>query len=164
MTTSTDSAAAIGLPNSTHRLAVALDAFLTLTASPLAACAATQLSGHAIDIEPRPMAQLRYEVENEIERLIALLDLLDGDTDLEPSFCGVLSCSKGFGDTAENDECEECCEDEGAQCDDDGDDGDNGIADRGGIDEQLYIRPRMIGHRIASYSDRDARQTNRGAA
>lgn len=34
MTTSTDSAAAIGLPNSTHRLAVALDAFLALTAAP----------------------------------------------------------------------------------------------------------------------------------
>lgn len=154
MTTSTDSAAGIGLPNSTHRLAVALDEFLALTAAPLAARAASRLSGRAFQSARHPMARLRWEVESEIERLIALLDLLDGDTDLEPSFCGVLSCSKGSGDTAENDECEECCEDEGAQCDDDGDGGDNGIADRGGLDEQLFLRPQAIGHRTGSYGDR----------
>lgn len=123
MTTSTDSAAGIGLPNSTHRLAVALDEYLALTAAPLAACATTRLSGHVIGAERHPMARLRCEVENEIERLIALLDLLDGDADLEITG-------------------------------DDGEPSDNGLADEGALQEQLFLRPRAIGHRTGSYGDR----------
>ena len=120
MTTSTDSAAAIGLRTSTHSLAVALDEFLALTALPLAARAATPSNGHAIGAETHPIARLRSEVENEIERLIALLDLLDGDADLELTA-------------------------------DDGEPSDNGLADQGGLDEQLFVRPRAIGHRNGSW-------------
>jgi hypothetical protein len=45
----------------------------------------------------------REAIENEIERLIAVLDAFDPDPDLEDT-----------GDT------EPCCEDEGGQCDDEG--------------------------------------------
>jgi hypothetical protein len=50
----------------------------------------------------------RREVENVVERLIALLDAIDGDPDDEPQ-----------------------CEDEGAQCDDEGmpDNEDSGVED-----------------------------------
>lgn len=82
------------------------------------------------------LQRLRFEAEQEVERLIALMDAIDGDPEMEPAFCGVLGCSKGSGDTAENDECEECCEDEGAQCDDEGALDDHGIADASGAIEQ----------------------------
>ena len=123
MTTSIDSAAGIGLLNCTHRLGVALDAFLALTAVPLAEYAASRLSSRASQSARNPTALLRWEVENEIERLIALLDAIDGDPDLELTG-------------------------------DDGEPSDNGIADHGGLDEQLFLRPRAIGHRTGSFGDR----------
>lgn len=142
--------------------------------------------------------KLRPVIEAEIERLIALLDEIDGDPDLEPSlgfnvlmltYAGALDLegdtaddeptmgatearlgapmtlfggsmwslfpalrepgsaptytSAGFcqlaawaGPTdARKDECEPVCEDEGAQCDDEGVPADNGIADWGGLCE-----------------------------
>lgn len=146
-----------------------------------------------------PMPEkLRPVIEAEIERLIALLDAIDGDPDLEPSlgfnvlmltYAGAVDLE---GDTADDeptmgaieaslpapltlfggrmhglfpglrepgepltyasagfcqvdawggptpaaaDECEPCCEDEGAQCDDEGMPNDNGIADWGGMGE-----------------------------
>lgn len=45
----------------------------------------------------------RPVIEDEIERLISYLDLLDGDCDLEEGY-----------------DRERCCEDEGSQCDDEG--------------------------------------------
>ncbi|MBX3584757.1 MAG: hypothetical protein KF810_23015 [Rhizobiaceae bacterium] len=56
----------------------------------------------------------RYVIEAEIERLIALLDAMDPDPDLEPWLTGELAP----GDTG--DDREEECEDEGGQCDDEG--------------------------------------------
>lgn len=140
--------------------------------------------------------KLRPVIEAEIERLIALLDEIDGDPDLEPSlgfnvlmltYAGAVDLE---GDTADDeptmgatevrlsspdyffgmrglfpalrelcsapayvsagfsqlaawagptdrltDECEPVCEDEGAQCDDEGVPNDNGIADWGGLCE-----------------------------
>lgn len=69
------------------------------------------------------MARLRCEVENEIERLIALLDAIDRDPDLELTG-------------------------------DDGEPSDNGLADEGGLQEQLFLRPRAIGHRTGRFGDR----------
>lgn len=46
---------------------------------------ATALNFHSPSI-PVPPASLRPFIERRIERLIAMLDLLDGDADLEPSF------------------------------------------------------------------------------
>jgi hypothetical protein len=75
---------------------------------------------------------LRNQASEAVERLIALIDAIDGD-----------------------------CEDEGAQCDDEGHDDDreghsddNGLADTGGAVEQLTIRPQLVGHRTGNYEDR----------
>jgi succinate dehydrogenase/fumarate reductase flavoprotein subunit len=76
----------------------------------------------------------RQQIENEIERLLAMLDDMDGDTDLEPSLG-----YNGPGIDEPWNDAEDACEDEGAQCDDEGDDGDNGICDLDGLLEQ--IRP-----------------------
>ena len=73
---------------------------------------------------------IRPLLESEIERLIAALDLLDADPDLEPegndepwlgapdqqsgSWSGIMALG--------NDDREEECEDEGAQCEDEGND------------------------------------------
>jgi len=66
---------------------------------------------------------LRQQMEAEIERLLAILDAMDGDPDLEPSLGSydpqICACD---------------CED---QCDDEGDLGDSGIADADGLVEQL---------------------------
>jgi len=63
---------------------------------------------------------MRERLEQTIEQLIALCDALDGDTDLEEQHDG-----------------EECCEDEGAQCDDEGVI-DSGIGDGDGLHEQTH--------------------------
>jgi hypothetical protein len=55
-----------------------------------------------------------------VEALVAVLDALDGDCDLE--------------DAADQ---EAACEDEGAQCDDEGERDDNGLGDEDGRAEQL---------------------------
>lgn len=86
-----------------------------------------------------PMPEkLRPVIEAEIERLIALLDAMDGDPDLEPSLgFSILQLTYG----AAVDECEDCCEDEGGQCDDEGVPNDNGIADWGGVGDGYAGHP-----------------------
>ncbi|MCX5513737.1 hypothetical protein C3941_13665 [Kaistia algarum] len=95
------------------------------------------MMARALVLQPRPLlvdeivrmrggvaalATLRREAEAEMDRLISLLDEIDGDPDLEangdesePSlgWCP----SGGHGDTEDR---EEDCEDEGAACDDEG--------------------------------------------
>ncbi|MEQ1943528.1 hypothetical protein ABMA32_14025 [Mesorhizobium sp. VNQ89] len=56
----------------------------------------------------------RASIATTIERLISILDAMDPDPDLEPWLSGQL----GTGDLG--DDREEECEDEGAQCDDEG--------------------------------------------
>jgi hypothetical protein len=80
---------------------------------------------------------IRQQIEAEVERLICLLDRLDGDTDLEPSLAGY---SEGMDDREGDEEREEACEDEGAQCDDEGDINDSGIGDNDGLLEQYFGR------------------------
>lgn len=73
----------------------------------------------------RQRERLRALLEAAIERAIETLDALDGDPDLEPSLsstnvgCGVsfsqLHWFRGCTDDREHE-----CEDEGAQCDDEG--------------------------------------------
>ena len=92
--------------------------------------------------EPAPeitQAQIRQIIESEIERLIGVLDLVDPDPDLEdgdedddksdfePSLGSLerfsqMQWSHGNIDDYEDehDGAEPCCEDEGAQCDDEG--------------------------------------------
>src|SRR5688572_15358930 len=43
-----------------------------------------------------PTPNLRERLEAEIERLIAMLDAIDGDPDLEPSIIGSLDPRKGY--------------------------------------------------------------------
>jgi hypothetical protein len=69
----------------------------------------------------------RRLIEAEIERLIALLDAMEPDPDLEPWLAGRLAT----GDTG--DDREEESEDEGAQCDDDGAI-DSGVADQDALE------------------------------
>ncbi|MCR4524628.1 hypothetical protein [Bosea sp. 47.2.35] len=66
------------------------------------------------------MPSMRRRLAAVIEALIAVLDELDGDCDLE--------------DGADQ---EIVCEDEGGQCDDEGERDDNGLGDEGGRAEQL---------------------------
>jgi len=73
----------------------------------------------------------RQQIENEIERLLVLLDAMDGDTDLEPSLG-----YNGPGIAEPWNDAEDACEDEGAQCDDEGDFSDSGIGDYDGLKEQ----------------------------
>lgn len=83
-------------------------------------------------------ARLRDSIEDEIERLIAMLDALETDVDLEPvgddePILGWPDRLVGYGVArrftgSNDDEREEVCEDEGAQCDDEGVE-DSGIAD-----------------------------------
>lgn len=61
---------------SSHALAIALDDYLSLTAMPLN------------DRAVQALVRLREEAANEVDRLLALMDAIDGDPDLEPSFCG----------------------------------------------------------------------------
>lgn len=69
----------------------------------MSAAEASNVARFPVDVEARiqrgivRLRSLRRAAEREIETLIALLDDLDGDADLEP-----------------------VCEDEGAQCDDEG--------------------------------------------
>jgi hypothetical protein len=99
--------------------------------------------------EPTIRRRFRILVGQEIEQLLALLDEIDGDPDLEPSLGRIpfddveLIDAEGDGDPdleptfaatvafnqdlawsgpTFHDELEEACEDEGAQCDDEGND------------------------------------------
>lgn len=68
---------------------------------------------------PQDFAQVtaRQQIEDEIERLIGILDAMDPDPDLEPSLGlgGFPYCR-----APEAADLEDECEDEGAQCDDEG--------------------------------------------
>ena len=65
--------------------------------------------------------EMRPLIERTIERLITILDLLDGDPDSEPML-GATEYQSGswFGISWAGDDMEQECEDEGAQCDDEG--------------------------------------------
>ncbi len=84
-------------------------------------------------VEPealQALRRLRQEAQAEIDRLITFLDATDIDPDLEPSLGWTSTMAFGDGTDLEDE-----CQDEGAQCDDEGEPGDNGIADSGGADE-----------------------------
>ena len=63
-----------------------------------------------------PDPRLRHRMERAVEKLLAALDALDGDPDLEPSLAGGYWAATSDG----GDDREMECEDEGAQCDDEG--------------------------------------------
>ncbi|MFZ5674421.1 MAG: hypothetical protein ACOZAM_15805 [Pseudomonadota bacterium] len=75
-----------------------------------------------------PITFTRQQIEDEIERLIGMLDAMDPDSDLEDSgdrepWLGAAEgdrYSNHGWDLSPSDEREEECEDEGAQCDDEG--------------------------------------------
>lgn len=81
----------------------------------------TEITGHKprshyARLEGDPIAvlmRLRDEAASEIDRLLAFLDATEGDIDFD-----------------------QCCEDEGADCEDEGAFEDNGIADLDGLMEQ----------------------------
>lgn len=83
------------------------------------------------------LALLRARASEAIERLIELLDAIDGDADFELT---APEMRQGYPAIA-------------ALTDDD-EPGDNGLADCGGAQEQLSIRPQLIGHRKGNYEDR----------
>ncbi|MBB3020654.1 hypothetical protein FHR70_003740 [Microvirga lupini] len=108
-----------------------------------------------LELERANLRALRTSIENELERLFSILDAIDGDPDLEPSFGTVMP---GYVDEAESDadlepslgwtgtyahgtdqDLEE--EHDGREPDEDfeGNTDDNGIGDRGGLDEQYGI-------------------------
>lgn len=66
----------------------------------------------------------REALENEIERLIGILDAMEPDPDLEPDLGWNPYLRTHGGKAADleggDDDLEPCCEDEGAQCDDEG--------------------------------------------
>lgn len=73
-----------------HALAVALDEYLALTSPNHAAIRMVEEFHRVCEFAPDTppavvtLARLRWEAEREIERLIALMDAIDGDIDLEP--------------------------------------------------------------------------------
>ena len=85
------------------------------------------------------LMRLRDEAAVEVERLLAFLDATDGCEDIElngdeeePNLAGDVFAQPW------TDECEsDCCEDEGAQCDDEGH-VESGIADMDGYMEQCH--------------------------
>jgi len=85
------------------------------------------------------LRQLRAKVAEAAQRLIDILDWIDGDPDYEPSLGSVGTSNPHWMPVAvwaqgANDDREQVCEDEGAQCDDEGVDTDSEpdeIADNG---------------------------------
>ena len=75
---------------------------------------------HRLAERTQTMPSMRRRLAAVVEALIAVLDELDGDCDLE--------------DSADQ---EIVCEDEGAQCEDEGERDDNGLGDADGRAEQL---------------------------
>ena len=88
-----------------------------MTTAPLPAAAIGLPSSDTQDL-----TLLRARAADAVEKLLDLLDAIDGDPDFEPAR-------------------------------EDFDPSDNGLADYGGLDEQLFLRPRAIGHRTGSYGD-----------
>lgn len=56
---------------------------------------------------------VRKRIEDAIERMIGLLDEIDGDPDAEPYLAATM-CEDWYGDHVPTDDREEQCEDEGA--------------------------------------------------
>lgn len=99
MTTSTNSAAGRGLPIFRNGLGVITGGPAGLSTSYPAAILTMPLSGFPIDderasylgigdepdLEPgfSGMARFRWQIEQEIDRLISVLDVIDGDADFE---------------------------------------------------------------------------------
>ncbi|MFC5392846.1 hypothetical protein [Bosea vestrisii] len=99
MTTSTVSAAGIGVPYAPYDSEIALGGLLASRATPLAAARSPRPSGRAFEAERHSylaipdepdmapafsaLARLRWQIEEEIERLISMLDQIDGDADIE---------------------------------------------------------------------------------
>ena len=81
---------------------------------------------------------LRARASEAIGRLIELLDAIDGDVDFEIT---APELGQGYPRL-------------GLALTDDDEPGDNGLADCGGAQEQLTIRPRLVGHRTGNYEDR----------
>lgn len=73
---------------------------------------------------------MRQRLDVVIAALIGVADAIDGDCDIEPNLSG--SPSPGIPD-----ECEDCSEDEGSQCDDEGVPDDDGLGDATGAAEQI---------------------------
>lgn len=119
-----------------------------------------QISPPVIDPERQRLHALRAQIEAELERMIDLLDAIDGDPDLEPTMGFV---AHGFVDEAEPDAdfepslgwtstyahgSDQDLEDEhdGREPDEDFEDADdNGIADHGGLQEQYGGHAHVIG-------------------
>jgi len=139
-----------------HNLALALDEYLRLT-DPDHEFRRQVEAYLGIPVQPdlppafSTLARLRWEAEQEVERLIALMDAIDADPDLEPEDEAdplddpLNGFEPNFATTEQEDasssyarppityvvglddppdELEEACEDEGAQCEDEGDDSD----------------------------------------
>lgn len=79
----------------------------------------------------------RLTLATTIERLINMLDDLDPDVDLEPSLGWTDSGPDALVKDCHQDDREEECEDEGAQCDDEGEP-DYGIADYPALQAAFY--------------------------
>ena len=124
-----------------------------------------------IDPERQRLHALRAQIEAELERMIDLLDAIDGDPDLEPSLGSV---APGHVDEAEPDtdlepslcwtstyahgsdqDLEE--EHDGREPDEDFEDNtdDNGIADQGGLQEQYGGHAHTLNHGYRPYEYRD---------
>jgi hypothetical protein len=88
------------------------------------------LIARRLAVRAEGIQHLRSRLDAVIASLIGIVDALDGDCDLEPTMAGAPSPNA-------DDECEDVCEDEGAQCDDEGEPNDNGIGDYAGRDEQF---------------------------
>lgn len=96
----------------------------------------------------RRLQRLRAETEREVERLLLLLDVLDGDTDLEPylgwteqqDHPALPLCAEGSADDLEDD-------DEREAIDEDGDDLDQGEEDDAVVGRVNVVRVDREGHR-----------------
>ncbi|AMJ59358.1 hypothetical protein [Bosea sp. PAMC 26642] len=75
-----------------------------------------ELIARRLAVRSEGIRHFRTRLDMVIASLIGVVDALDGDCDLEPS-----------------------SEDEGAQCDDEGEPDDNGLADQSGYDEQMSL-------------------------
>ncbi len=88
-------------------------------------------SSPAVVTHPREqLRQMRAKIAEAAQRLIDLLDQIDGDPDFEPSLGSVGASNPHWMPGAPwaqgaNDDREEVSEDEGAQCDDEGFDSDS---------------------------------------
>ena len=121
----------------------------------------------------------RQSLECVIETLIAHLDALDGDCDLEPTIgareCAIVNGSywppawskecNAASDECEDDELEDVCEDEGAQCDDEGAiETDMGASEDDGTSQELALRAirfQMNGSAAARAAERAQAETSK---